>query len=232
MITKKRMIKHKRIGLAFIFSIILSPFIILKCIDLNNNCTRYNSTKILTSNSNDFNILTFWDQEIERVNNTSLNIELGENFTLKYTNPNTKEEYDFIAQEIHFDSPNWVDATPTIIKLHGCLLFPKVLKNNNPGCLCMHGLGANANKSFKFAALYLEKGFIVLCHSHPGHGKSEGANPTPDNFYYEGEYNKSSHNYLTLCGAIQGLRVLESLVLVNNSEIMVTGSSYGGLNTM
>ena len=232
MITNKRMIKHKIIGLTFIFSVILSSFIILKCIDLNNNCTRYNSTKILTSNSNNFNILTFWDQEIERVNNTLSNIELGENSTLKYTNPNTKEEYDFIVQEIHFDSPNWVDATPTIIKLHGYLLYPEELKNKNPGCLCMHGLGGNANKSFEFAAPYLENGFMVLCHSHPGHGKSEGTNPTPNNFYYEGEYNKSSHNYLTLCGAIQGLRVLESLDHVNNSEIMVTGSSYGGLNTM
>jgi hypothetical protein len=72
----------------------------------------------------------------------------------------------------------------------------------------------------------------VLCHSHPGHGESEGAVPSPSNFFFENDYNRSSHNYLTLCGAIQGLRVLESLSIVNKSQIMVTGLSYGGLNTM
>lgn len=189
-----------------------------------------------TSNSNDFNILRFWESEIKRVNNTPLNIILGKNSTIKYINSYTKVESEFIAQKIQFDSPNWVGANPSIITLSGYLLYPKEIKSKNPGCLCMHGIDANANSSFNskwpLALPYLEEGFIVLCHSHPGHGESEGAQPTPQNMFFPGEYNKSIHGYLTLCGAIQGLRILENLTLVNNSEIMVTGFSYGALNTM
>ena len=33
-------------------------------------------------------------------------------------------------------------------------------------------------------------------------------------------------------GAIQGLRLLENLTEVDKSQIMVTGGSYGALNTM
>ncbi|MFX1453411.1 MAG: alpha/beta hydrolase family protein, partial [Promethearchaeota archaeon] len=78
------------------------------------------------------------------------------------------------------------------------------------------------------------EGFVVLCHSHPGHGESEGPKPKPNNMIYEDdeEYNESAHFYLTLCGAIQGLRVLENLTIVDNSKIMITGASYGALNTM
>jgi len=187
---------------------------------------------VFASNSTNFNILDFWEDEIIRVNNTPLNIVYGGNSTLKYIDPYTDEDYDFTAQEIHFDSPNWVNATSSTLKLQGYILYPEIIKSNNSGCLCMHGLGGNANDSFELAYSYLKKGFIVLCYSHPGHGESEGAEPTSQNFFFEGLYNQTSHNYLTLCGAVQGLRLLENLSLVNNSQIMVTGSSYGALNTM
>lgn len=191
-----------------------------------------NPETLNSSNSDNFDILEFWQKEIERVNNTPLNTHFGVNSSVDYINPYTNEKDIFTAQEIHFDSPNWVGTSPSILRLHGYLLYPNVIKTKNPGCLCMHGLGGSANTSFKLAYPYLIKGFVVFCHSHPGHGESEGAKPSPQNFYFEQEYNRSSHNYLTLCGAIQGLRLLENLTMVNNSQIMVTGSSYGGLNTM
>ena len=187
---------------------------------------------IQSANSSNFDILEFWDSEIDRVNAVPLNISYGTTGPLNYTNPYTKKEYAFSTKEIFFDSPNWVGATPSTIRLHGYLLYPEVVQSVNPGCLCMHGLNGNANSSFDRAFPYLEKGFIVLSHSHPGHGNSQGALPSSDSFSFQGDFNRTAHNYLTICGAIQGLRILESLTKVDNSKIMVTGESYGGLNTM
>jgi len=181
--------------------------------------------------SGDVDPLEFWKDEMARANNTDLNYEFGDKHVVKYTNPYTGKKHEFEAKEIEFQSPNWRGKDP--ITLHGYLLYPEELKSKNPACLCMHGLNGNANASFEQAFPYLEKGFIVLCHSHPGHGKSEGAQPTPENFYNEdGKYYEDTHYYLTLMGAIQGLRLLENLTEVNKSQIMVTGGSYGALNTM
>lgn len=212
--------------------IFLSINLISETIFLNSHDKNQNYYDKIHPSNSDYNVLNFWSQEINRVNETNLNITFGKNSTLKYTKPISRNISTCTIQEIYFDSPNWVNATPALIKLHGYLLYPEKRKSKNPGCLCMHGLGNQANKSFELAFVYLEKGFIVLCHSHPGHGISEGAKPTSNNFYYKGNFNQSSHNYLTICGAIQGLRILENLTSVNNSQIIVTGTSYGGLNTM
>jgi len=206
---------------------------LLNIVLINRNLEFKSQTPLeLSENGENFDILNFWQDEISRVNNTPLNIIYGDNSSLEYTNPYTQQDYIFSTQEIYFDSPNWVNATPAKLTLHGFLLYPEKIEVSNPGCLCMHGLNDNAESAFKLAYPYLERGFIVLCHSHPGHGKSEGAEPQPSNLYYEGEYNMSAHFYLTLCGAIQGLRVLENLTIVNNSQIIITGISYGGLNSM
>lgn len=197
--------------------------------------SRKSNLETANSASSNFDILKFWKNEIERVNQTDLNIEYKENSTLKYKNPYTGKQYEFKKQRITFYSPNWVGESPNSLRLKGYLLYPENLKYSNsanPGCLCMHGLNGNVNDSIRLAYQYLEEDFIVLIYDHPGHGESEGAKPAPSNFYFEGDFNKTSHNYLTICGAIQGLRLLENQSIINNSQIMVTGSSYGGLNTM
>jgi len=186
----------------------------------------------VSANGDNFNILDFWENEIERVNNTSLNVVFGDNHTIEHITSFSNKIYELKAQDIYFNSPNWVGAQPQNLTLYGVLLYPEIIKSSNPGALCMHGLNGEIKEAFDLAIPYLEKGFVVLCHSHPGHGKSEGTEPEPGNLYYEGAYNESAHFYLTLCGAIQGLRVLEELLFVNNSQIMVTGKSYGGLNAM
>ncbi|MFO8020084.1 MAG: alpha/beta fold hydrolase [Promethearchaeia archaeon] len=203
----------------------------------NSRVYKKEKINIEASNSNpsDFDVLNFWENEMQRVNETDLNIEYKENNTLDYENPYSGKKYEFIKQEIAFNSPNWVGQSQETLQLQGYLIYPENTKNSNssnPGCLCMHGLNGNVNESFRLAFQYLEKGFIVLAYDHPGHGNSEGAKPSPKNFYFEGDFNKTSHNYLTICGAIQGLRVLENQSLINKSQIMVTGRSYGGLNTM
>ncbi len=216
----------------FIVNFLTSCVLISRISHFNYQDISYGDLDELNISNSDFNVLEFWNQEITRVNNTDLNIEYGQNTTLEYIQPLSGNTSFCEIKEIFFDSPNWVNASPSVLKLHGYLLFPEVVKSENPGCLCMHGLGNQANKSFRLAFVYLEKGFIVLCHSHPGHGLSEGEKPSPGNFFYTGDFNQTSHNYLTIAGAIQGLRVLENRTDINNSQIMVTGTSYGGLNTM
>ncbi len=217
------------LGFIVVISILLIPLMLDALAPINNK----DSTVLSTSaNGDNFNILDFWENEIERVNSTQLNIVYGDNHTIQHTNSFSNKNYELKARDIYFNSPNWVGAQPQNLTLYGVLLYPEIIKSSNPGALCMHGLNGEIKDAFDLAIPYLEKGFVVLCHSHPGHGKSEGAEPEAGNLYYEGAYNESAHFYLTLCGAIQGLRVLETLPIVNNSQIMVTGRSYGGLNAM
>ncbi len=216
-------------GFIVVISILLIPLMLGKLPYTNNNVP---SVFSVSANGDNFDILDFWENEIERVNSTPLNIVYGSNLTIMHTISFSNKKYELKAQEIFFTSPNWVGAQPQNLILYGVLLYPEIIKSSNPGALCMHGLNGEIKDAFDLAIPYLEKGFVVLCHSHPGHGISEGAEPEPGNIYYEGAYNKSAHFYLTLCGAIQGFRVLESLPFVNNSQIMVTGKSYGGLNAM
>ncbi len=178
------------------------------------------------SGLDDDSVLDFWNKEINRVNEVDLNLEYGEIKTIKHG------EHEYLKKEIYFDSPNWVDAEPAVLRLHGYLIFPENVQSINPGCLCLHGLNGRAEDMFDLAYPYLEKGFIVLAYDHPGHGLSEGESPSNDNFYFQNDYNKSAQFYLTACGAIQGLRILEQYSLVDNSKIMVTGGSYGALNCM
>ena len=216
------------------FSILLVA-ILLVPISLNGTEGRNasDSPSISSASSGEnFDILDFWDKEIERVNSTLLNIVYGSNRTIQHTIRYSNENYELNVQDVYFNSPNWVGAQPQVLRIYGVLLYPENMKSSNPGALAMHGLNGKVEDAFDLAITYLEKGFVVLCHSHPGHGYSEGAEPQPSNLYFEGEYNESAHFYLTLCGAIQGLRVLESLPFVNNSQIMVTGKSYGGSNAM
>jgi len=216
-------------GFIVVISILLIPLMLGKLPYANNNVP---SVFSVSANGDNFDILDFWENEIERVNSTPLNIVYGSNLTIMHTISFSNKKYELKAQEIFFTSPNWVGAQPQNLILYGVLLYPEIIKSSNPGALCMHGLNGEIKDAFDLAIPYLEKGFVVLCHSHPGHGISEGAEPEPGNIYYEGAYNESAHFYLTLCGAIQGLRVLETLPFVNNSQIMVTGKSYGGLNAM
>ncbi|MFW9950743.1 MAG: alpha/beta hydrolase family protein, partial [Candidatus Thorarchaeota archaeon] len=227
--TSKKINKIIIIGSIVIFSLLIFPFSFESYKFLNKSNT---SDFSLSANEDNFDILEFWDSEMERVNNTPLNIIYGNNRSIEHVITYTNEKYELKAQEIYFTSPNWVGVQPQNLTLYGILLYPNIIKASNPGVLCMHGLNGDVEDAFDLAIPYLEKGFVVLCHSHPGHGKSEGVEPEPKNLYYEGAYNKSAHFYLTLCGAIQGLRVLETLPFVNNSQIMVTGKSYGGLNAM
>ncbi|NVM46015.1 MAG: prolyl oligopeptidase family serine peptidase [Candidatus Lokiarchaeota archaeon] len=233
MLSKSSSKKKEKINFIIGLIVVISFLIIPLLSDIFTSSGIKDSSYIsVSANGDNFDILDFWENEIERVNNTPLNIVYGDNRTILHSITYSNKIYELHAQDISFTSPNWVGAQPQNLTLYGVLLYPNIIKSRNPGALCMHGLNGKIEDAFDLAIPYLEKGFIVLCHSHPGHGKSNGAEPESGNLYYEGAYNESAHFYLTLCGAIQGLRVLENLPLVNNSQIMVTGKSYGGLNAM
>ncbi|MHA1471826.1 MAG: alpha/beta hydrolase family protein, partial [Promethearchaeota archaeon] len=225
--------KSKKVNIFLGFTILISILLIPLLFDVFTPISINDSSSFsISADEDNFNILDFWESEIERVNSTPLNIVYNSNRTILHTTSFSNKVYELKAQDIYFSSPNWVGAQPQNLTLYGVLLYPEITKSSNPGALIMHGLNGEIEDAFDLAIPYLEKGFVVLCHSHPGHGRSEGAKPEPSNLYYEGAYNESAHFYLTLCGAIQGLRVLETLSFVNNSQIMVAGKSYGGLNAM
>ncbi|MHA1149939.1 MAG: alpha/beta fold hydrolase [Promethearchaeota archaeon] len=221
---------RKLILIICIFSFLFFSFLVDSIPNIKH-LKESNNVNIKASSSDDYNILEFWKREMKRVNETDLDIEFGNNYTLDYINQYTDKRYKFKAQEITFKSPNWVDVIPSAISIYGYLLYPEEEKGTHPGCICMHGLNGNANQSFEIAYDYLEKDFIVLTFDFPGHGKSGGPLPSHKNFYYQRKFNESSILYLTICSAIQGLRVLENLTIVNNSKIMVAGGSFGALNT-
>jgi len=224
--------ENRKIGIFVILALLMMSFLIVNLTMLNHlqDNDGHNSSNqgdIQTSNSNDVDILSFWESELGRVNSTDLTVELGTNFTL------TVESISYTAREIQFNSPNWVDVFPSTIRNRGYLLYPNVIKAQNPAVLYLHGAGATANSSFGFAAPYLEKGFIFMSYSFPGYGLSEGTRGNNGGLTDLSQFNKTAYFYVTVCSAIQALRVLEeNITIVDNSSIMVTGTSMGGLHTM
>lgn len=51
-------------------------------------------------------------------------------------------------------------------------------------------------------------------------------------FYYEGKFNETALLYLTILSAIQALNILKNHMLIDDSSIIVTRGSFGGLHTM
>jgi len=200
-------------------------------ISTDSNLEMDNPNSINTAD--DFDILDYWEGEMSRVEAVDVNIAYGDTGSFEYTNPDTREHFEFDYSEIYFDSPNWVNDPDTIIRIHGLLMYPENIGSSNPGCLAMHGWDQQADIPTirTIAAHYLEMGFMVLCYDAPGCGESEGIIP-PEGVYFTGVFNEESYTYLTICAAIQGLRVLESITIIDNSKIMVTGASFGAFNAM
>lgn len=185
------------------------------------------------SQEDDFDILEFWANNtngLKRIESTPINLTFfGEREKIIYDG-----KY-FGAQDISFDSPNWVDAKPAKFKLNGTILYPRNVSGSLgkvPAVLDMHGLNGRRSMELEFAMEFVALGSVALIYDHPGHGDSEGPAATTTNFNFQKDFERSSHQYLTICGAIQAIRVLESLPEVDATNIISTGHSYGALNTM
>jgi hypothetical protein len=102
------------------YFIILSFITLISILLVSNYITSFISTSkknydpsfSISENGVSFDILDFWETEIERVNNTPLNIAFGEIHTIEHVNPLTNEKYELKAQDINFTSPKgWSTAT-------------------------------------------------------------------------------------------------------------------------
>ena len=151
---------------------------------------------------------------------------------------NTTIENDgglYIEETISYNSPNWVNSTPNFLRIYATLYYPEnitQLSSGVPGLLLIHGLNQDHGEMLPMGETIATLPCVVLMPDLPGMGLSQGPVPAPSNFYYQGNYNASADYYLCLCSAIQGIRVIETLNFVNQSEIAVSGMSYGGLLSM
>ncbi|MFX0102287.1 MAG: alpha/beta hydrolase family protein [Candidatus Hodarchaeota archaeon] len=176
-----------------------------------------------------FNATEFWISERAHVEGFSLNLlnhsetvieKLGRNFTMT---------------ELSYDSPNWVGASPSTLRINATLIKP-VNESGSlgllPGVALFTGIGDRRQIYFEnqiYAYSISNLNCAVLVPDHPGLGESEGPAPSPENMFYQGDFNKTAHPYLVFCAALQGIRVLENLSsFVNDSKLAITGFSYGG----
>ncbi len=169
-----------------------------------------------------FDPLTYWPYELPRIESTPLNPSIDGMASYSYLGTTFTEE------NISYDSPNWVNATPSVIRIVATLLLPPNANTSIgqiPGVLLMHGLYGKRQDMRDYGNEICNLNCIVLMPDHPGHGDSGGAVPTPENLYYQGAFNQTSHMYLTIVAAIQGVRLLQSLTAVNASDIAVSGAS-------
>ena len=134
MLLKSILKKNKKGRIIFGFIVVISILLIPLIIDVSAPFNNKNSSVFsLSANEDNFNILNFWENEIERVNSTQLNIIKGDNRTIEHITSFSNKIYELKARDIHFNSPNWVGAQPQNLTLYGVLLYPEIIKSSNPG---------------------------------------------------------------------------------------------------
>lgn len=135
----------------------------------------------------------------------------------------------------NFSTVNWAGAEPGVFWIHGTLVYPENATGalgRVPAVVVMHGLNNLMTADLiALARSFAARGFVALTYSQPGHGASEGARPTSANFGTAG-WNRTEHFYLLVACALRAVTLLEALPEVDPTQILLTGSSYGGLTTM
>lgn len=201
----------------------------------NNDAFKYSHAQdgLTTSQHQGYvNITEFWEDEKVRVETTIPNIWRGE------TVQKTSSGVTYNQTEISYDVPNWVDAEVPTFRINATVFTPSNKSgslNVLPGVAAYHGLGSVRTELYQFAIEALtvsDLDIVILCPDQPGHGDSGGPPYTPSNWKYGGDFNKTSHNYLAICGGLQAIRVIQSLPGVDSTKIAVTGNSYGGMTSM
>jgi cephalosporin-C deacetylase-like acetyl esterase len=177
-----------------------------------------------------FNATTFWDTEKSRVESTPLNIMI--------TNQNTSLHGDITLNrtDIAFDTPNWVDASPATLRVHGTLFTPTNGSGSlslMPGVIVVHGTGQRRQDYFNASMSYAALDCAVLVIDLVGHGESQGPKPDAVHTLFQGDFNKTSYHYLAFCNGIQSVRALRSFAsLVDVTRVAITGHSLGGMTSM
>ncbi|MHA1734427.1 MAG: alpha/beta hydrolase family protein, partial [Promethearchaeota archaeon] len=135
----------------------------------------------------------------------------------------------------NFTSVSWEGAEPATYRINGLLVYPDNGSGDlgkAPAVVVMHGLnGAMGHELVSWAEEYASRGFVALTYSHPGHGNSGGPKPYHGNFGTDSFYGKE-HFFLLVATCIRAVTLLESVPEVDASNIVLTGTSYGGLTTL
>ncbi|MHA1820047.1 MAG: alpha/beta hydrolase family protein [Promethearchaeota archaeon] len=195
---------------------------------LLNNLTRPLPSQNLGNNS--LNITAYWDQEKNRVESLISGYNISSFSQINYGDKVLNKT------DIYYYSPNWVNATPSKIKISATIFMPSNFSKYNlsklPGFIVFHGLFGRKEDMYPFAERMAARGMVIITPDHPGHGNSEGASPDYTNLKYSGAFNTSAHYYLTICAGLQAIRVLRNIDQVDISKIGVLGFSYGALTSL
>jgi dienelactone hydrolase len=148
---------------------------------------------------------------------------------------------NFTIQTLFYTSQYWNDSA---LRIYGVLIFPDNTSGDLgqvPGILALHGMGGTHESMLDLAYFAAAYNYSVLAIDFPGFGNSSGPPSTqewivPDLSGYDGNITADllnhTHFYLTARAAIRGIDVLLNQSVIDPTRIAVTGSSYGGLNTM
>ncbi len=167
----------------------------------------------------------FWSTEKNRVNEIPLTFEIIQSSLIETPSVPINRSI------IRYHSPNFVDQSEPL-QIYSILLFHNDLSVNGskiPGILLLHGLNKNNSHLLNEGMKLADKGYVVLLPDLPGHGNSTGITATSDRFYYQGDFNKTAHYYISILSACRAYEILKTLDFVNQSKIALSGVSYGAI---
>ena len=101
------------------------------------------------------------------------------------------------------------------LQLTGTLVWPDVLKDENPAILFIHGLTGTKEKSYQYANSLAKLGYVSLLFDMRGHGESEGDINTA-----------TIKDFLTDC--LSAFDYLINIKKIDKGRISIIGNSLGG----
>lgn len=196
--------------------------------------TKDQSPTIPFPNSASITANQLWNDTLPLIEDLSQNLSVS-SINIKTEMVNGK---NLTIKDVSFESLNFVGAVSGNLTMRGYLVLPDNGSGSLgavPGIILMHGITGDTNQTLPWAKIFAARDYIALCYDHPGHGRSGGPAPNIANFFnttFVDHYNETSHLYLSNCAALQAIRVLEVQAGVNASQLIIGGSSYGGMNAM
>ncbi|MHA1338574.1 MAG: alpha/beta hydrolase family protein [Promethearchaeota archaeon] len=237
-----KMQKKLRILVIFLFFAVFFGGCINSIFSLSNNpqlevknknliSPSYKNTKVISGFAN---ITEFWKVEKGRIDSSLANLWIHSSQLI--VDEKTNKKYN--KTELSYEVPNWIDASPSTFRINATLFTPSNETGNLgkiPGFALFHGLNGRRQDNYPYAIDAITKenlNIAILCPDHPGHGESGGPPYKPENWYYTGDFNKTSHNYLAIMAGLRAIKILLGFNFINSSQIGAGGFSYGGLTSM
>jgi cephalosporin-C deacetylase-like acetyl esterase len=178
----------------------------------------------------------FWN--LTQIQNIPLNISIVKTYPLW----DSIYSKNYTIRELYYTSQIWINNTP--LRIFGELIIPDNRTGQLgrvPGVLLMHGLGGNHTQQLDKGYFLAAQNFSVLLIDFPGHGNSSGPPPSqqwlvPDLSGFDGNITADllnrTHFYLSARAAVRAIDVLLNQTFIDPDRIVLTGGSYGGMNTI